>query len=115
MLSIKIEIGFDKDHAKKKKEPNLKKAALLAALLDSVVWIADTALLLKCFDVIPLCPFGIFLLFGVFLIYLIYFFMKTRLMTKKYGKEVYRKEFGHTGILLAAVSAVMMLFLIRTS
>lgn len=114
MLSIKIEIGFNKDHAEKKKEPNLKKAALLAALLDSAVWITDTALLLKCFDAIPLRPFGILLMFGVFLMYLLYFFIKTRLLTKKYGKEVYREEFGHTGILLAAVSAVMMLFLIRT-
>lgn len=115
MLSIKIEIGFNKDHDGKKKEPDIKKAALLAALLDSAVWIADTALLLKCFDAIPLCPFGILLMFGVFLMYLLYFFMKTRLLTKKYGKEVYREEFGHTGIVLLAVSAVMMLFLIRTS
>lgn len=114
MLSIKIEIGLNKEHTGKKKEPNIKKAALLAALLDSVVWIADTALLLKCFDAISLCPFGIFLMFCVFLMYLIYFFMKTRLLTKKYGKEVYQEEFGHTGIVLAAVSAVMMLFLIIT-
>lgn len=114
MLSIKIEIGFNKEHAQKKKEPNIKKAALSAALLDSVVWIADTVLLLKCFDAIPLYPFGIFLMFGVFLMYLLYFFMKTKLLTKKFGKEVYQEEFGHTGILLAAVSAVMMLFLILT-
>lgn len=108
MLSIKIEIGFDEKHTGQKKEPDIKKAVFLAALFDSAMWIADTALLLKFFYTMPFRPFGIFFMCSVFLIYLVYFTIKTWILTKKYGKEVYRKEFGNTGILLAAVSAVIL-------
>ncbi|MDE7207916.1 MAG: hypothetical protein K2N90_12310 [Lachnospiraceae bacterium] len=114
MLSIKIEIGLNKDHIDKKGEPDIKKAVLLAALLDSAVWIADTVLLLKFFYSIPLYPYGIYFIFCVFLMYLVYFIIKTRYLIKKYGKEVYREEFGQSGTLLVAASAVLLFFLLVT-
>ena len=112
MLSIKIQIGWNKKHTEKKDESDLKKAALLAALVDSVVWIVDTVFLLKFFYAMPLYPFGMFFLFGVFLLYLTYIIIKTQLLTKKYGKKIYREEFGHTGVLLAAVSVALVFFLV---
>ena len=115
MLSIKIKIGFDKERTKKKEEPDIKKAVFFTALFDSVVWIADTVLLLKFFYAVPLYPFGMFFICGIFMLYLAYCFIKTRLLMKKYGKEVYREEFGHTGLLLAAASAALWLFLIVMS
>lgn len=112
MLSIKIEIGWHCAHRERKKAPDIKKAVWLAALIDSVVWLADTALLLKVFYAMPLCPFGIWLLLGIILLYLAYFIVKTKLLVKKYGKEEYQEEFGHTGMLLAAVSVALLVALI---
>ena len=115
MVTIKIEIGFDRERIKKKKEPDIKKAALLAAVFDSAVWIADTALLLKFFSDIPLFPFGIFVIAGVFFLYFVYLGIKTQFLIRKFGKETYGEEFGHTGILLAAVSAVILFLFTVTS
>jgi len=115
MVTIKIEIGVDREHVKKKKEHDIKKAALLAALVDSIVWMADTALLLKLFYGIPLYPFGGGLIAGVFFLYFAYLIMKARILVKKFGKEIYGEEFGHTGILLAAVSAGILFLLIVIS
>lgn len=112
MLSIKIEIGWNKAHRERKKAPDIKKTVWLAALLDSVVWIADTALLLKVFYAMPLCPLGICFILGVLLLYFGYFIVKTKLLSKKYGKDVCQKEFGHTGMLLAAVSVVLLFILV---
>ena len=114
MLSIKIEIGLNKERIDKKNEPDIKKAVLLAALLDSAEGIADTALLLKFFYSIPLYPYGMYFIFGVFLMYLIYFIIKTRYLIKRYGKEAYQEEFGQTGILLVAASAMLVFLLLVT-
>ncbi len=112
MLSIKIEIGWDRAHREKKKAPDFGKAVWLAALLDCVVWIADTVLWLNIFYAMPLYPFGICLILGILLLYLAYFRVKTRLLMKKYGREAYREAFGRNGLWLAAVSVVLLFVLI---
>lgn len=117
MMTIKIEIGFDKNSnsIRKKKDPDIQKAVFHAALLDSMVWMTDTALLLKFFYNIPLYPFGVFFIVGAFLLYFAYLIIKTQILTRKYGKKIYKEEFRHTGILLAAVSAVILLLFIVIS
>lgn len=115
MVTIKIEIGFDKAPVRKKREPDIKKKVWLAAFTDSAVWLLDTALLLKLLYAVPLYPFGMLFITCVFLIYLVYLIIKTQLLIKKYGKEIYVDEFGHTGALLAAVSVILMFFFVVTS
>ena len=115
MVMIKIEVGFDKERVKKKRSSDVKKTVFLTALLDSAVWIADTALLLKLFYGIPLYPFGIWFITGVILLYFIYLIAKTQIVNRKFGKKLYKEEFGHTGLLLVAVSALLVFFLIVMS
>ncbi len=115
MITIKIKIGFKNKHSKIKKESGIQKAVIFAAFADSAVWLLDTALMLKFFYVIPLSPAGVFLLAGIFFLYPAYLVFRTWIFIKKYGKERYHKELGHTGMLLAAVSAVHMFLLIVTA
>lgn len=114
-MTIKIKIGYKKKHSKMKKESGVQKAVLFAAFADSAVWLLDTALMLKLFYAIPLSFAGVFLLAGVFFLYPAYLVFRTWIFIKKYGRERYRKELGHTGMLLAAVSAVHMFLLIVTA
>lgn len=112
MVTIKIEIGFDrfdKEHEEEKSVSGIKAAALLAAFADSAVWILDTALLLKLFHALPVYPFGMFFIISAFFVYLAYLLIKTHVLIRKYGREKYKEEFGYMGLLLAAVSAILII------
>lgn len=109
MVTIKIEIGFDKARDNAKKEFDIRKAAWFAALMDSVIWLAFGAFTLNLFygtaQYTHALSFGIV----IFFTYLFYIILKTLFLTKKYGRSVYRDEFGNTGLLLVTFSVAWLL------
>ena len=109
MVTIKIEIGFDKARDNAEKEFDIRKAAWLAALVDSMIWLAFGAFTLNLFYGTARYPHALSLGIVIFFTYLFYFILKTWFLIKKYGRSVYRDEFGNTGLLLVAVSVAVLL------
>ena len=109
MVTIKIEIGFDKARDNAEKEFDIRKAAWLAALMDSMIWLAFGAFSLNLFYSTAQYTYALSLGIVIFFTYLFYFILKTWFLTKIYGRSVYRDEFGNTGLLLVAVSVVWLL------
>ena len=109
MVTIKIEIGFDKARDNAEKEFDIRKAAWLAALMDSMIWLVFGAFSLSLFYGAARYTYALSFGIVIFFTYLFYFILKTWFLTKKYGRSVYRDEFGNTGLLLVAVSVAWLL------
>lgn len=108
MFTIKIKIGFDDKQIRKKREIGIKSAVWIVAFSDSAVWLLDTLFLLWLFDTVPLYPMGFCFMAGILFLYFIYLMIKKRFLRKKYGRKRCEEEFGHMGVLLAAVGAVLV-------
>ena len=108
MVTIKIEIGFDKEQ--KNTEFDIRKAAWLVALADSAIWLVFGVFSLTLLYGAIRSAYAISFIIGILGTYLIYLFGKARFLTGKYGRKVYRDEFGNTGFLLVAASVVLLFF-----
>ena len=108
MVTIKIEIGFDKEQ--KNTEFDIRKAAWLVALADSAIWLVFGVFSLTLLYGEIRSAYAISFIIGILVTYLVYLFVKARFLTGKYGRNVYRDEFGNTGFLLVAASVVLLFF-----
>ncbi|MBD5451139.1 MAG: hypothetical protein HDR25_00720 [Lachnospiraceae bacterium] len=108
MVTIKIEIGFDKEQ--KNTEFDIRKAAWLVALADSAIWLVFGVFSLTLLYGAIRSAYAISFIIGILGTYVIYLFGKARFLTGKYGRKVYRDEFGNTGFLLVAASVVLLFF-----
>lgn len=110
MMTIKIEIGFDKKRESETADANLKRAAWLAAFADSVIWLSLGVICVALFygaaGYVYTLPFVI----GSHALYLMYLWIKAWFLTEKYGREIYRDTFGNMGFWLVAVSVFVLLF-----
>jgi len=111
MVTIKIEIGFGKEQKSRHTEFDIKKAAWIAALADSIIWLVFGAISLSLFYGTMQNAYALPFMAGALFVYLLYFIIKARFLTGKYGRSVYQKEFGNTGLFLVLFSIVLYFFL----
>ena len=108
MVTIKIEIGFGKEQ--KNTEFDIRKAAWLVALADSAIWLVFGLFSLTLLYGAIRSAYALSFSIGILVTYLIYLLVKAWFLTGKYGRNVYRDEFGNTGFLLVAASVVLLFF-----